>query len=190
MLIRRKERSIPWTCEYRFERAIPPVAFGLFSFQAFGSLLGRFIKGLVFHQRSDTRFFLTVNRKSIRLRSISGSFLLFSFFLSFLNFSRYILRNVTNKLYTLYSRYFTSSFFKTFFKHFFSPFYAHFSQLFAFFRIFSLFFLSLFSKYFYFPRLQSFRVRFNIEPVLLSPNFSTIPLLKKFTMHFAKEKFR
>lgn len=27
--------------------------------------------------------------------------------------------------------------------------------------------------------MQSFRVRFNIEPVLFSPNFSTIPLLKK-----------
>lgn len=83
MLIRRKERSIPWTCEYRFERAIPPVAFGLFSFQAFGSLLGRFIKGLVFHQRSDTRFFNGQSKKytpTVDIRFLS-TFFFFSLFL-------------------------------------------------------------------------------------------------------------
>lgn len=38
--------------------------------------------------------------------------------------------------------------------------------------------------------MQSFRVRFNIEPVLLSPNFSTIPLLKKRARGEIHDAFR
>lgn len=99
----------------------------------------------------------------------------------FLNFSRYILRNVTNKLYTLFSRYFTSFFniFQTFFFFFLRTLFSTipiFSYL-LFIYIYIFVFSSL-SKCFYFPRLQTFsytlRIRFNIEPVLFPPNFSTM----------------
>lgn len=100
----------------------------------------------------------------------------------FLNFSRYILRNVTNKLYTLFSRYFTSFFniFQTFFFFFLRTLFSTipiFSYL-LFIYIYIYICFSSLSKCFYFPRLQTFsytlRIRFNIEPVLFPPNFSTM----------------
>lgn len=170
MLIRKETRSIPWTCEYRFEWAIPPLPSAYLASRLSGHFSGDLLK-LYFFSNEATPGFLTVNRKSTRLWSILFTiferkkkkkqfdqiFFYFFFFLqlkldSFLNFSRYILRNVQ----TLY---FIFEIFHFFFEHFsntfFSPFYAHFSRLFFVSSLYIYFFFL--SKCFYFPRLQSFR---------------------------------
>lgn len=137
MLIR-KERSIPWTREYRFERAIPP----LLSAYLASRLSGRFSGDLsklhfftneatpVFNGRSkkympmvDT-IFEREKKNSIRFFSYFRGKKFFFFFLtfdSFLKTSRDIFCEMY-KLYTLFSRYFASflNIFQTFF--FFSPF--------------------------------------------------------------------
>lgn len=191
-------------------------------------LSGRFSGDLLkvyFFTNQATPGFLTVDRKSIRLWSIFerkrknnsiGFFSTFSFFLSFLflffltptfdpflNFSRYILRNVTNKLYTLFSRYFTSFFniFQTFFFFFLR---TLFSTIPIFFRIFSLyiyiFVFPLSQNVFIFHDCRHFRTLY--VSVLIS-NLYFFPLIfprcgtfkenstqTEFTTHFAKEEFR
>lgn len=167
MLIR-KERSIPWTREYRFERAIPP----LLSAYLASRLSGRFSGDLsklhfftneatpVFNGRSkkytpmvDT-IFEREKKNSIRFFSYFRGkkfFFFFSNFWLFLkNFSRYILRNVQ----TLY---FIFEIFRFFFEHF-SNFFFFFSPFlnYSLFPLSSLSYLLFFPKCFYFPRLHSF----------------------------------
>lgn len=168
MLIR-KERSIPWTREYRFERAIPP----LLSAYLASRLSGRFSGDLsklhfftneatpVFNGRSkkytpmvDT-IFEREKKNSIRFFSyFRGKKFFFFFFLtfdSFLKTSRDIFCEIY-KLYTLFSRYFASflNIFQTFF-FFFFPFLNY-----SLFPLSSLSYLLFFPKCFYFPRLHSF----------------------------------
>lgn len=122
----------------------------------------------------------------------------------FLNFSRYILRNVTNKLYTLFSRYFTSFFniFQTFFFFFLRTLFSTIPIFFSYllFIYIYIFVFPLSQNVFIFHDCRHFRTLY--VSVLIS-NLYFFPLIfprcgtfkenstqTEFTTHFAKEEFR